>query len=125
MNMTPMIDVVFQLLIFFMVGSQMSEAAKERIPLPKQAGEEQRPTLITINIDELGRIIMDGETVSLDGMVIRVAAEVARQGNDPRRVQIALRADERVRSGAVSDVTNALARLRVSHVNIAVESPGS
>jgi len=125
MNMTPMIDVVFQLLIFFMVGTQMSEAMKENIPLPKQAGEEQRPTLITINIDEQGQIIMEGAPVALDMLVVRVSAEIARHGGEPRQVHIAIRADERVRSAAVSEVTHALSRLHVTRVNVAVQAPGS
>lgn len=121
--MTPMIDVVFQLLIFFMVGSQMSEASKERIPLPKQAGEEQKPTLISVNINAAGEIILDGDRFTLDALIATVSDEITRQGNDPHRVKIAIRADESVRSGAVSDVTDALARLQVTRVNVAVQAP--
>ena len=123
MNMTPMIDVVFQLLIFFMIGSQMSEASKESIPLPKQKGEDQKTALITININDQEQIIMQGTRTSLERLIGQVADEVVRQDDDPRRVRIVIRADERVRSGAVSAVTEALTRLGVKRVNIAVQAP--
>ena len=123
MNMTPMIDVVFQLLIFFMIGSQMSEASKESIPLPKQKGEDQKTALITININNQEEIIMQGNRISMGALIGQVADEVARQDDDPRRVRIVIRADERVRSGAVSAVTEALTRLGVNRVNIAVQAP--
>ena len=38
MNMTPMIDVVFLLLIFFMTVSQVSQINRERLRLPKEKG---------------------------------------------------------------------------------------
>ena len=38
LNMTPMIDVVFQLLIFFMLVPHMSQVNKELLELPKLEG---------------------------------------------------------------------------------------
>ena len=38
LNMTPMIDVVFQLLIFFMLVPHMSQVNKELLELPKLSG---------------------------------------------------------------------------------------
>ena len=40
MDITPMIDITFLLLIFFITVTQVSDAAKEPIDLPKQKGEE-------------------------------------------------------------------------------------
>ena len=46
MNMTPMIDVTFLLLIFFMTVSQVSKLNREQLELPRQQGtEEQQPTI--------------------------------------------------------------------------------
>ena len=40
MNMTPMIDVTFLLLIFFMTVSQVSAVNKEQLELPQLKGSE-------------------------------------------------------------------------------------
>ena len=43
MNMTPMIDIVFLLIIFFMTVNQVTEVSKERLSLPQvKGGEDQR-----------------------------------------------------------------------------------
>ena len=39
-DMTPMIDIVFQLLIFFLVTSQMAEQTRTELDLPREKGEE-------------------------------------------------------------------------------------
>jgi biopolymer transport protein ExbD len=62
-NMTPMIDVVFQLIIFFVVTIQLDkEAVKEEIELSwardaKQI-EKQDPRTLTIQVDDSGRIFL-------------------------------------------------------------------
>ena len=39
-DMTPMIDIVFQLLIFFLVTAQMAEQSRATLELPKEKGED-------------------------------------------------------------------------------------
>ena len=39
-DMTPMIDIVFQLLIFFLVTAQMAQQTRATLDLPKEKGEE-------------------------------------------------------------------------------------
>ena len=49
-NMTPMIDIVFLLIIFFMTVSQVTEVNREQLSLPKQPGaEDQKPAILTAN----------------------------------------------------------------------------
>src|SRR5690242_9987000 len=65
-NMTPMIDVVFQLLIFFMTCSQVSEANREALELPKLKGtEDQANSELIVNIDQDGGLKLgaDASTV--------------------------------------------------------------
>jgi biopolymer transport protein ExbD len=65
MNMTPMIDVVFLLLIFFMTVSQVSKLNRENVDLPRLKGaEDQRPTILTINVTQEGRTIVSGNPLS-------------------------------------------------------------
>lgn len=55
-NMTPMIDVVFLLLIFFMVTTTFSRETEIKIRLPEAEGEErnQESKIIALTIDAKG-----------------------------------------------------------------------
>ncbi len=124
MNMTPMIDVVFQLLIFFMTVSQVSEINRERLELPRQPGaEDQRPAVLTINLDQRGELIIGGLVYGLSELIALVADELARRDDDPSRLTIVLRADRRVPSTFVNRTVSALAQLNVRKVRIPVQVP--
>lgn len=47
MDMTPMVDIVFQLLIFFMVTAAFSMQKSKQLPTPK----EDRPSTSAVNVD--------------------------------------------------------------------------
>ncbi len=124
MNMTPMIDIVFLLIIFFMTVSQVSKVNNERIPLPKQAGSEEQPTSsLTVNVRRSGEIVVSGRVVNVPELVSLVADDLARVGNDPSRLNVVVRCDLRGSSEAVNDIVDALAKIQVQRVRIAVEVP--
>ncbi len=65
LDMTPMIDMVFQLMIFFLVTIKMDQdQINESIKLAKAphgpAIEERDPRTITIEVDKTGRISLGG-----------------------------------------------------------------
>lgn len=75
-NLTPMIDVVFLLIIFFMVGTQFTEGEKDiAITLP---GAGQLDTLITapdrrqITVAADGSLALDGQVLSVDELTQRL-----------------------------------------------------
>ena len=123
MNMTPMIDVVFLLLIFFMTVSQVSEVNRELLELPKLEGsEDQKPTLLTINVTRDGELKIGGETVTFPRLITLVDNEINRLGGEPRRLAVVLRTDERATSRATNEAVRSLGRLGVDRVRIAVEA---
>ena len=67
-NLTPMIDVVFLLLIFFMVTTTFLDPEREidvELPTAQSAGEPERtPDEIIINIMEDGRMFTEGTLLS-------------------------------------------------------------
>ena len=123
-NMTPMIDIVFLLLIFFMTVSQVSELNRERLELPRQAGAlDQQPSMLTININQASEILVGGTVYPLSDLIALVADELARLGDDPSRLTVVLRADRRVPSEMVNRTVQALARLDIRKVRIPVQVP--
>lgn len=65
LNMTPLIDVVFLLLIFFMVSTTFDREAELKIQLPEAAGEERQEPKdpIEITIDAQGRYFVNRQEV--------------------------------------------------------------
>jgi biopolymer transport protein ExbD len=124
MNMTPMIDIVFLLIIFFMTVTQVSEINKEQLPLPQQAGsEDQKPVTITINVNQAGDVIVSGTTITTAHLLTIVSQELAKVGDDPNLLTIVIRADRHGDSSTVNQIVTSLGRLQISRIRIAVEVP--
>jgi biopolymer transport protein ExbD len=123
-NMTPMIDIVFLLIIFFMTVSQVSEINRERLVLPEQAGsDDQKPAILTININDVGEILVGGIKYPFTDLIALVADELARVGDEPSRLTVVVRADRRVPSRFVNRTVSALAQLDIRKVRIPVQVP--
>lgn len=93
-NLTPMIDVVFLLLLFFMVSTSFIHESSLKVNLPEATGEamqeQQEPIDIVIQAD--GQFVVNGETlpvVSRD-ILSQVLKNVAAGRDDP---QIIISAD--------------------------------
>ncbi|MGD8616641.1 MAG: biopolymer transporter ExbD, partial [Gammaproteobacteria bacterium] len=64
-NLTPLIDVVFILLIFFMVSTTFQRESQIKIELPEASAEpmEERKELLEIVIDSQGHYFIDEQQV--------------------------------------------------------------
>ncbi|MBK5965062.1 biopolymer transporter ExbD [Thiocystis minor] len=65
-NLTPLLDVVFLLLIFFMVSTTFKDEARLRVQLPEAQGESlpaQAPEMIRIVIDRAGRFYVNDQAL--------------------------------------------------------------
>lgn len=63
-NLTPLIDIVFLLLIFFMVSTTFKDEARLRVNLPQAQGENipsQEPAMIRLVIDQAGRFFVNDQ----------------------------------------------------------------
>jgi biopolymer transport protein ExbD len=69
LNLTPMIDVVFLLIIFFMVGSHFTELERQydiQVPTVSDAPAlSSAPDAITINVRRSGEVIVDDQVRTL------------------------------------------------------------
>jgi len=130
-NMTPMIDVVFQLLIFFMICSDMSinDVAKLTLPTASQAvpdkGEIHRQT---INIEKDGSIYVGKVQVSLDQLedeVLRVEAEIykGRGENASSEKPILIRADREVKFGVIQRIMEKCAKHKIYKLSFGARLP--
>jgi len=97
LDLTPMLDMVFNLLIFFMVVSQFANDERElKVLLPEGTAAmplTAKPREIFINIDQAGAYSVRGRTLSLDelgDMLVRAG------GDNPATQTVIIRADKRV-----------------------------
>jgi len=124
MDMTPMIDIVFLLIIFFMTVTQVSKVNKEQLDLAKQKGSQDQQTAnVTINVTVDGEYRIAGNPVSLAQLVSLVGRELDALGGDAGRLKVTIRTDQRGISRHTNEVMKALSRIGVVRVNNAVESP--
>ena len=75
-DLTPLIDVVFQLLIFFVLTSTFQNNPSFRVKLPKAKNRDvtQEPKSVVITIGKEGRIEVDGKTVDERELEMRLCA---------------------------------------------------
>lgn len=85
-NMTPMIDVVFQLIIFFLVSSHLAkQEARLELPLPTaQSGvldiSDETPRLI-VNVQADGGLLLAGHRVDSSGLREGLRSRRAKDGD--------------------------------------------
>ncbi|MDA1007928.1 MAG: biopolymer transporter ExbD [Planctomycetota bacterium] len=117
-DLTPMVDVVFLLLIFFLTTTQMAQAARTRVELPHEAGEksEQRSmSALVVNVDETGGFIVLEDAVS-PAELTNMAEEAAIMS--PTAIPI-VRADLRAPSERLNQVANILRKAGFSGLRLA------
>ena len=121
-NLTPMIDVVFLLIIFFMVGTQFTQPEREiPLKLPGVGGLKAMVTApdrreIAVTVD--GSIVFDGQTLTSEQLVAKLQLLRVRYPD----LRVAVRADGEVKYQAVVDVMGAADKAGVSDLTTAVRS---
>ncbi|WP_020005712.1 ExbD/TolR family protein [Brachyspira innocens] len=119
-DLTPMIDIVFNLLIFFMVGTTIIETPQIEISLPKSTsavGAEKNETII-ISISKDGKQYINGyEVENLDNNLKELAST---EGELEKPVEI--RSDEDVRTQVLISVIDSVKNAGFTRLSIATET---
>lgn len=116
----PMIDIIFFLLVFFMM-SMLSMVVQKSMPvnLPTATASSvdlQRKIPITITAD--GKIYVEQDAYDLNGMAKRLEAEKAKGGD----LTIILRADQRAQYGEFVQLLDTLKNMQLNKIAVATES---
>jgi len=113
-DMTPMIDVVFQLIIFFMYTSQFSALTRSPIDLPTEPGEDDtaETSAIVVDLRADGDFLVERDIVSFQRVVEMVRLEAVRLG-DPTAVELLIRADRSAEARPLNALASRLAEIGV------------
>ncbi|GAB6067390.1 biopolymer transporter ExbD [Methylothermus subterraneus] len=124
LNLAPMIDVVFLLLIFFTVTTTFEREAALKIQLPEAKGQKQNePKVIEIAIDAEGRYYLERRELTdtrLEALK-RAIAEALKPGAQP---VVVIAADRRTPHQAVIKVLEAARQLNLRHISFATRPVG-
>jgi len=117
-DMTPMIDVIFILLIFFIMTSSFVKRGGIEVHLPNaRVAEKKAEKSIIITISEKGEIWLARKQVRLDA----VMAHVERLHAENPEKGLLILADRKIPAGLLVQVIDQAGLAGVSHVSIAAE----
>lgn len=120
LNMTSLIDVVFLLLIFFMVTTTFEKQAKLKIQLPEATEkiQNQAQSQIVISISEKGSIYLNNNEL-LNSQYASIASGLKRMVEEGDKPSIVIRADANAAHKYVVTVMDVLADMGFTSVSIA------
>lgn len=121
-NLTSMIDVLFLLIIFFMVGTRFTQGERQiELNLPK-VGELRSmatpPDQQVITVTERGQYLLNNRPVNLQQMTQELRAMVGRYP----ALQVAVRADGSVQYQMVANAFAAAQTAEVKKIAVAANS---
>lgn len=123
-SLTPLIDVVFLLLIFFMVSTTFTRETEITIDLPEaeaQAPDEDRE-VVEVIIDLEGRYFVGGQML-VNRRVETLRRALAEDLTEPERVIVVISADGQAPHQAVVTAMDAARQLGVVHLSLATRDP--
>ena len=119
LELTPLIDVVFLLLIFFMVSTVFVDFPRRMditLPTSKAASDNEVVKNLKIEITKDEKIYVRGRRVTLDQLE-RSLAKLQK----PQEVKTIIRADKDLSYGFVVQVMGLLQAARVTDISVAVK----
>ncbi len=118
-DMTPMIDVVFQLIIFFIVTMKMEQSINMDIRLAKAEHgpmiEEEDPRTMVVEVDKRGWISVHGAQLSRSKFTKVMVSRAKRHGRFP----VLIRADRGAEHKDVRAVMDICSKIGIWRINFA------
>jgi biopolymer transport protein ExbD len=118
-DMTPMLDIVFIMLIFFIVTTSFVKEKGLDVNRPEdnQAKNDKPSKALSIRISEDGTIMMGGREVDIRRVVANTQTYLAENNTDTAAIQ----ADEEAEHGVVVEVMNQVKIAGISKVSVLVK----
>jgi biopolymer transport protein ExbD len=121
-NMTPMIDVVFLLIIFFLVSSHLAKQESTMdllLPIAKtgQDDENQTAPRVTINVQTDGSLWLAGRPIAANQLSEKFTALRTEKGND---IEVRIRGSRAATYSTVEPIMLACAQSSIWNVTYAV-----
>jgi len=122
-DITPLVDVVFLMLIFFMVSTTFNVTSSLKLDLPSSHATAQQKDVkqVNIGINANGKLFVQDEAVSDD----KLRARILNATHGDPNMRVVLRADAEARHKRVVYVLDTLRGLNMSKIGIATVASDS
>lgn len=125
LELTSMVDIVFLLVIFFMVTSDFARDARAEVSLPRLDGEQlegMEEAGMYINLDAEGQIVLSTSEppVTLEELATKLRSYMSSE----KSPQVTLRADQHAPIVVFNEIVRILESTGVPSVRMATEVPG-
>src|SRR5712692_8378791 len=137
-DMTPMVDVAFLLLTFFMLTTQFKAPEEVEIELPSSHSAVKLPEsdIMVINVDKDGKIVLGFDSQILMAKLFGeenkyragVEVDLANLGNllilariSNPKLRTVIKGDKNAPYGKIEDVLNTLQRAKISRFNLVTD----
>jgi len=118
-DMTPMLDIVFIMLIFFIVTTSFVKEAGIQVNKPEASNTTKEPSAnIFIAIRDTGEVWMDKRQVDVE----RVAANLERMLAEQPTDLVVIQADKEAEHGRVVEVMDQIKEAGIDKISIAAET---
>jgi len=125
-NLTPLIDVVFLLLIFFMVSTTFTRETQLSVDLPEAEGQEREAPEeeIEILIDESGRYRINGQAL-VDNRMRTLQAAIYKISAGDTTLPLIITADAQAAHQDVVRAMDAAGQMGFVHLSITTRQPSA
>ncbi|QIZ77189.1 ExbD/TolR family protein [Ferrimonas lipolytica] len=118
-DMTPMLDIVFIMLIFFIVTTSFVKESGIEVNRPKAQQASKKPSAnIFIAINENGIVYMEKREVDVQ----RVRANVERMLAEAPEAQVMIQADKEAKHGVVVKVMDQVKAAGIDQISVSAEA---
>lgn len=123
-NLTPLIDVVFILLIFFMVSTTFQHESEIKIDLPEASADvvDKHDKVLEILIDAEGHFFIGGEQV-VNTELETLKGAIRKFLGDRKKMPVVIRADRMSPYEAVIRAMDATSQLGLEQMSLATNQP--
>jgi len=119
----PMIDTMFFLLVFFMLAT-LTMTAQYTLPvsLPCAAGvQDKPPQVVVVSVTKDGKLFCDQEQVGTPG---QIAEQLVRHSQGNNQISVVINADSGVEHGRVVELMDVIRRSGLYKISIGVQADG-
>jgi biopolymer transport protein ExbD len=123
-NLTPLIDVVFLLLIFFMVSTTFTQETHLNLDLPEATGEDSESVVkqieIVISVD--GQYVVNGRSL-VNNKLLTLRRALSEQAGNNVTTPLVITADANTPHQAVITAMDAAGQEGFSHLSLTTQKP--
>jgi biopolymer transport protein ExbD len=123
-NLTPLIDVVFLLLIFFMVSTTFTKETHLSLDLPEASGEKVEAVAqqIDVVISVKGQYAINGRSL-VNNQLNTLKKAIAEVAGDDRSLPLIITADANTPHQAVMTAMDAAGQMGFAHLSLTAKPP--